>query len=91
MLKLEITKQALKFLGGLDSKQYRQVGSSVFALLGNPEPHDSIALKGAKQGERRLDIGEYRIVYAHNDDLLSVLVIGKRNDGEVYKVWERGR
>jgi mRNA-degrading endonuclease RelE of RelBE toxin-antitoxin system len=35
------------------------------------------------------DAGEYRIVYAVSDDTVEVLVIGKRNDAQVYKQWER--
>jgi mRNA interferase RelE/StbE len=89
MLKIAITNEAYKFLSGLQAKQYKQVASAVFALLKNPEPHDSQLLKGAKQGERRLDVGEYRVVYAIAGDTVQVLVIGKRNDSDVYKTWER--
>lgn len=88
-MKLTITKQALKALEGLDAKQYKQVGKTVFNLLSNSEPHDSKALKGASNGERRIDVGEYRVIYAITADVIEILVIGKRNDDEVYKVWER--
>jgi mRNA interferase RelE/StbE len=88
---LKITKQALKFLEGLDAKQYKQVGSTIFSLLSNPEPHDSSMLKGATKGERRVDIGEYRIIYSVEDAIPSILVVGKRNGDEVYKIWERSR
>jgi mRNA interferase RelE/StbE len=88
-LKLQITKQALKACGKLDAKQYRQVVSAVLGLLTNPEPHDSQQMRGATRGERRLDIGEYRVVYAVKSDEVEVLVIGNRNDGDVYKQWDR--
>ena len=61
----------------------------MLGLLRNPEPHDSAILKGAKGGERRVDAGEYRIIYTVDDDTIEILVIGKRNDSEVYKQWER--
>lgn len=89
MMKLAITKTADKALSSLDAKQYRQVGKTIFKLLDNPEPHDSQPLKGAENGERRVDVGEYRIIYSVTGDVVAVLVIGKRNDDEVYKVWER--
>lgn len=89
MMKLAITKTADKVLSSLDAKQYRQVGKAIFKLLDNPEPHDSQPLKGAENGERRVDVGEYRIIYSVSGDVVAVLVIGKRNDDEVYKVWER--
>lgn len=90
-MNLKITKQALKFLEGLDAKQYKQVGSTIFSLLSNPEPHDSSMLKEATKGERRVDIGECRVIYSVQDSMLSILVVGKRNGDEVYKIWERSR
>jgi mRNA interferase RelE/StbE len=37
----------------------------------------------------RVDIGEYRIVYAWDDKTVDVFLIGKRNDDEVYKRLKR--
>ena len=89
MRKLALTHSAEKFWSGLDPKPYKQIGRAVLGLLRDPEPHDSSLLKGAKNRERRIDAGEYRIVYAVTDDTIEVLVIGKRNDSDVYKQWER--
>jgi len=60
-------------------------------LLKEPYPHDSAELKGADRGERRVDVGEYRVVYTFENDTISILVIGPRNDDEVYRIWERMR
>jgi mRNA interferase RelE/StbE len=88
-LALKISRQAGRFIKTLPPKQYKQVVSTMLALLANPEPHDSKQLKGSKDNNRRADIGEYRIIYrVENEDLL-VLVIGKRNDDEVYKILSR--
>ena len=84
-----MTKQAMTFLKGLDAKQYKQVVGSIFALLKNVLPHDSSALRGAKNGERRIDIGEYRIIYTYDKELVSIIIIGKRNDDDVYKKWNQ--
>lgn len=54
---LSMTKQAQKALSDLDAKQYRQVGSLIFGLLSNPQPHDSQPLQGAPRGDRRVDAG----------------------------------
>jgi len=88
-MKLTMTKQALKAAKKLDAKQFRQVLSAVLGLIENSEPHDSQILRGASRGERRIDIGEYRVIYAVQDDVIEVLVIGARNDDDVYKIWER--
>jgi len=89
MKKLQFTKQALTFLDQLDAKQYRQIGKAIFKLIGDSEPADSQQLKGATRGERRLDVGEYRIIYAATDVEVEIFVIGKRNDDEVYRIWQR--
>lgn len=84
MLNLSITKEAHDFVRGLDAKPFRQVMNKVLSLLTVPQPADSSALKGY-ENLYRVDIGEHRIVYRFNDKQVSVLVIDKRNDDEVYK------
>jgi mRNA interferase RelE/StbE len=88
-MNLTMTKQALKACQNLDAKQYRQVVSAILGLLTNPEPHDSQQMRGASRGERRLDVGEYRVVYAIAGETIEILVVGKRNGDEVYRLWER--
>jgi mRNA interferase RelE/StbE len=88
---LTMTKAALRAAKKLDAKQFRQVISAVLALLENPEPHDSQVLKGAERGERRIDVGEYRVIYAVSGEAVEILVIGARNDDAVYKLWDRMR
>ena len=84
-----MTNQATKFLGSLDAKQYRQVGQKIFALMHDSTPPDSAQLTGAKNGEKRVDSGEYRIIYSASDTEVDILVIGKRNGDEVYRIWQR--
>ncbi len=38
---------------------------------------------------RRIDEGEYRIVYRYDDSLVEVLIVGHRNDGKVYQNLEK--
>jgi mRNA interferase RelE/StbE len=88
-MNLRMTKQALKACQGLDAKQYRQVVSAILALLTNPELHDSQQLRGATRGERRVHVGEFRVIYAITGETVEILVVGKRNGDEVYKIWQR--
>jgi mRNA interferase RelE/StbE len=83
MLKLRVSKKAQKFLDGLPPKQFRQIIRKVFVLLENPRPHDSEALRGYPF--LRNDVGEYRIIYDVQGDTLRLIVVGKRNDEEVYR------
>ncbi len=87
MKRLDITRDACKFLADLQAKQYRQVGQKTFALLADPQPNDAGQLKGSIYW--RVDIGEYRIIYRFDEETVFVGFIGKRNDDEVYKKFER--
>ena len=51
--------------------------------MADPEPHDSKELKGYPY--RGTDIGEYRIIYRLEENVLKIVLVGKRNDSEVYK------
>jgi mRNA interferase RelE/StbE len=83
MLKLLVSKRAQKFLDNLPPKQFRQIMKKVFALLENPSPHDSEQLQGYPF--MRNDVGEYRIIYDVQGDTLRLILVGKRNDAEVYR------
>ena len=90
MLKRRVTKDAEKALDKMPDKQFCQVYDAVEALRVNPEPHDSILMKGSVEPRRfRKDTGEYRIIYWFDEECLYIDVIGKRNDDDVYKKAKR--
>jgi len=88
MYKLNPTKEAIDFWNNLDAKQYRQIGRKVLSLLVDPHPHDSKSLIGYSE-HLRVDCGEYRIIYRIEGDTLKLILIGTRNDGNVYKKLQR--
>ena len=88
MRKIDIYKRAEKFLRKVPPKQTRQIITIIHYLRETPEPPDSIILKG-HEPLRRADIGEYRIVYFADPEILHIVLIGKRNDDEVYKQLKR--
>jgi mRNA interferase RelE/StbE len=51
--------------------------------LEDPRPHDSEELRGYPF--LRNDVGEYRIIYDVQGDTLRLILVGKRNDAEVYR------
>jgi mRNA interferase RelE/StbE len=89
MLDINLSRQSDKFLQKIPQKNARQIGMKIQALRAEPNPHDSILLKGKASLYRRADIGEYRIIYRVNAQTLEVVLIGKRNDDEVYKMIQR--
>ena len=78
------------FLFSLQAKHFKQIAGAIFMLMDDPFPNDSQVLKGCP-GLRRKDVGEYRIIYGVEDNLVKIDVIDKRNDGSVYKRFERKR
>jgi len=74
----------------LQPKIAAQIAKKVLALNVDPLPNDSKHLIGYP-GYYRVDSGEYRIVYSFNpeEDLVEIILVGKRNDDEVYKKLER--
>ncbi|MEN0058816.1 MAG: hypothetical protein AAGB31_08275, partial [Bdellovibrio sp.] len=66
----------------------RQIALKIQALRSNPDPQDSSQLKGYAP-LKRADQGEYRIIYRVDGDTLYIEIVGKRNDGEVYKKLKR--
>lgn len=88
MLKLNPTREAIDFWNTLDAKQYRQIGRKVISLLLDPHPSDSKPLIGYP-GCLRVDFGEYRIIYKLEENAINLILIGLRNDGDVYKKIKR--
>jgi mRNA interferase RelE/StbE len=83
MFRLDLTPKAIAFLDKLPPKQFKQVSKKIFSLMANPKPHDSKELKGFPY--RGTDIGEYRIIYRVEEDVLKIALVGKRNDSAVYR------
>jgi mRNA interferase RelE/StbE len=80
----------LDFLKGLQPKIAAQIAKKVMSLNVDPLPADYKELTGYS-GYYRVDSGEYRIVYRFDveADLIEVILVGKRNDDEVYKQLKR--
>ena len=88
MLKIDISKQAAKFLKiKRQPKLNVQLVTKIRELRDDPSPQDSKKLSGYPF--KRVDTGEFRIVYEVKDETLYILIVGKRNDDEVYKTLDR--
>lgn len=87
MLALDLRQRASKFMRKLPPKHRRQISEKILALQNYPLPPDSEWLVGFSY--RRADVGEYRIIYRVEANVLFIPIIGKRNDDEVYKRLKR--
>ncbi|MDO8588254.1 MAG: type II toxin-antitoxin system RelE/ParE family toxin [Armatimonadota bacterium] len=79
------SKDALDFIRKMQPKQARQVLFRILDLCQTPNPPDSKAVHGLSGNLHRVDFGEFRIAYRLQGDTLEILVVGKRNDDEVYR------
>jgi mRNA interferase RelE/StbE len=87
VLRVEISHDAERSLRRLPQKHARQLIAAIRALREHPEPPASAPLQGAPF--RRLRVGEYRVIYRVEGDVLKVAAVGKRNDAEIYRRFRR--
>lgn len=90
MTSLDIKRNAKKFIEFLPPKHKRQIKDRILALQNDPIPHDSKKLQGY-ENYIRIDTGEYRIIYRYEEgkDLATIVLVGKRNDNEIYRIAKR--
>jgi mRNA interferase RelE/StbE len=87
MRTIQLHKQATKFIASVPPKQQRQIATALVRLQMHEQPHDSKKLHGYDY--YRIDCGEYRVIYNWNESVVFVYIIGKRNDGDVYRKLKR--
>lgn len=88
MLRINLSKDAERFLKKVPAKHGKQIAERLHLLMQDSESLPSTELKGYAP-YRRAKSGEYRIIFYIEDGVLYVPVIGKRNDDEVYKLLRR--
>ena len=84
MYLINLSKQAEKFFSKLPSKQFKQIVKEIFTLAKNPKQNDIKKIKFSNEYQYyRKDIGEYRVIYRYNTEVLYITVAEKRNDDEI--------
>ena len=79
--RIEIDKKAVKFISKQPPKQQERIFKAIHKL---PSQGDIKALQGYT-GYYRLRVGDYRIIYTVNNDILLVQVVAVGNRGQIYK------
>ncbi|NCC96115.1 MAG: type II toxin-antitoxin system RelE/ParE family toxin [Synergistales bacterium] len=79
--RVDIKNSALKALKKLDKSTRKRLSEAIFSLSAEPRPHGVRKLTGS-DFLYRIRVGEYRIIYQVQDDILVVLVVrlGARSD-----------
>jgi mRNA interferase RelE/StbE len=89
MLKIKVHRTARRFVDRLPPKHRQQVKRKILELSDDPEPPDARPLKGVAAELWRADVGEYRIIFDVDGQTLRIVLVGKRNDVEVYRRLKR--
>ena len=81
---IEMSTSAAKAVDKLEKANRLRVVGAIELLSVDPRPPGAKMLRGGEQGRWRVRIGDYRIVYAIEDDRLLVLVLRVAHRREVY-------
>ena len=79
--KIEIDKRAVKFIVKQPKLQRERILSAIYKL---PHFGDIKAMQG-HMGYYRLRVGDYRIIYTVDNNVLLVHVVAVGNRGDIYK------
>ena len=81
MYRIIVKKPAKKFIDRLPKNEKQRIVDAIERL---PKGEDIKPLKG-HPGLLRLRVGEYRIIYSVDNDVLTVYVLDAGNRGEIYR------
>ncbi len=81
---IEISTSAAKAIAKLPKANRLRIVGAIELLGVDPRPPGATMLRGGEHGRWRVRVGDYRIVYAIEDDRLLVLVLRVAHRREVY-------
>lgn len=81
---IETSTTAAKAIAKLQKANRLRIVGAIELLGVDPRPPGAKMLRGGDQGRWRVRVGDYRIVYAIEDDRLLVLVLRVAHRREVY-------
>jgi mRNA interferase RelE/StbE len=81
---IETSTSAAKAVDKLAKANRLRIVGAIELLSVDPRPPGAKMLRGGEHGRWRVRVGEYRIVYAIEDDRLLILVLRVAHRREVY-------
>jgi len=83
--KIEIHKNALKFLSNLDKNSRKRIIEKIKNLANNPFPTGSIRIKGWKEKLYRIRVGNFRILYFIDGISSTIFIFNIDKRSRIYK------
>ena len=81
---IEFTHRSEKQLGSLPVQAQQRIRRRIDDLADDPRPRGTVKMEG-REGQYRIRVGDYRVIYQIKDDVLLVLVIDIGNRREIYR------
>ena len=81
--KIEIKKSAIKELNSIPQKDIQKIITKIHFLSSNPKPQGCTKLTNRE--DYRIRVGNYRIIYSINEDILIITVIKIGHRKEIYR------
>lgn len=78
--KIKIRPKALKFIEKQDRFQRIRIYKAIYNL-----PNGDVKKMAGCKNEYRLRVGNYRIIYEHNQNEFIILITKAENRGQIYK------
>lgn len=85
-MQIEYSNKAAKYINALDKPTKRRIREAIEGLTGQPPVGDIKTMQGFADGQLRLRVGKYRVVYKYigaNAVVLYIIEVGSR--GDIYK------
>jgi mRNA interferase RelE/StbE len=79
---VEFTTAAQKEFDRIATKQAERIAAAIRALAGNPRPHGYKKLVG--KDLYRIRVGDYRVIYAITDQIVTVTIVRVRHRKDAY-------
>ena len=83
MYTVVITEYAIRQLKKLPPQVIAKLRDAIASLANDPRPHNHIKLTNVEA--YRIRVGNYRVVYEINDDILTVTVVEVSDRKETYR------
>jgi mRNA interferase RelE/StbE len=79
-----IAPTAKKEMTRLPKKMLERIVKAIDSLADDPRPHGCLKLEG-HENRYRIRVGDYRVIYSLEDDVLRVLIIRVRHRKDAYR------
>jgi mRNA interferase RelE/StbE len=82
---IKFDRRVKKDFKSIQAQDIKRIKSAILELSNDPRPNGCTKLKGDKRNYYRIRLGNYRVVYSVEDEILLVLVVTVGHRKEIYK------